>query len=82
MLLIMLFPHFGHLPMFLYPFVVLGVVWSYLKFRKQNFADIGFRFKAISIRSFLVGGSCGLTYAAVVYWVLTPLMGRLGFALE
>jgi len=80
MLFIMLFPHFGHLPMFIYPFVVLGVVWAYLKYRKQSFSDIGFRFKAISARSLLVGGLCGLAYAAFVYWLLSPLLSHLGFA--
>lgn len=79
-LLIMLFPHFGHLPMFLYPFVVLGILWAYLKYRKQKFSDIGFRFRDISVRSLLIGGTCGLAYAAFVFWLLTPLMDRLGFA--
>lgn len=78
-LLIMLFPHFGHLPMFLYPFVVLGILWGYLKYRKQKFSDSGFRFRDISVRSLLIGGSCGLAYAAFVFWLLTPLMDRLGF---
>jgi membrane protease YdiL (CAAX protease family) len=80
MVFITLFPHFGHLPMFLYPFVVLGILWAYLKYRKQTFADLGFRFKDISIRSLLVGGACGLAYAAFVFWLLTPLMDRIGFA--
>jgi membrane protease YdiL (CAAX protease family) len=78
-LFILLFPHFGHLPMFLYPFVVLGIVWGYLKYRQQNFATIGFRFSDLSVRSFFVGGICGLAYAAFVYWLLTPLMDQGGF---
>jgi len=80
MVFIMLFPHFGHLPMFLYPFVVLGILWAYLKYRKQTFSDIGFRFRDISVRSLLIGGTCGLAYAAFVFWLLTPLMDRMGFA--
>jgi membrane protease YdiL (CAAX protease family) len=76
---IILFPHFGHFPMLLYPGVVLGLVWGYLKLRHQNFENIGFRFRDISVKSLLIGGACGLAYAAFVYWLLTPFMAHLGF---
>jgi membrane protease YdiL (CAAX protease family) len=76
---VIIFPHIGILPMFAYPIFVLLVVWAYLKIYKQNFSSVGFRFRDISVKSFLYGALTGLTYAAFAYWLLDPLIGKLGF---
>src|ERR1700761_3894482 len=76
---VMLFPHFGHLPMYAFPFVVLGVIWIYLNLNGESFAAIGFRFSDLKMRAFLVGGTIGLLYAAFSYWILGPFITHLGF---
>ena len=76
---VMLFPHYAHLPMYAYPFVVLGLIWIYLNFNKESFASIGFRFADLKWRSFYIGGAIGLVYAAFNYWILGPFIIHLGF---
>jgi len=76
---VMLFPHYAHLPMYAYPFVVLGVIWIYLNFNKESFASIGFRFADLKWRAFYLGGAIGLVYAAFNYWILGPFIIHLGF---
>ena len=76
---VMLFPHYAHLPMYAYPFVVLGVIWVYLNFNNESFASIGFRFADLKWRAFYVGGAIGLAYAAFNYWLLGPFITHLGF---
>ena len=76
---VMLFPHYAHLPMYAYPFVVLGVVWIYLNFNKESFNSIGFRFSDLKFKAFYTGGTIGLLYAAFHFWVLGPFIVHLGF---
>ena len=76
---VMLFPHYGHLPMYAYPFVVLGVIWIYLNLNKESFNSIGFRFSDLKWRTFYFGGAIGLLYAAFHFWVLGPFITHLGF---
>jgi uncharacterized protein len=76
---VMLFPHFGHLPMYAFPFVVLGVIWIYLNLNGESFTSIGFRFSDLKMNTFLIGGTIGLLYAAFNYWVLGPFITHLGF---
>jgi membrane protease YdiL (CAAX protease family) len=76
---VMLFPHYGHLPMYAYPFVVLGVIWIYLNLNSESFNSIGFRFSDLKWRAFYVGGAIGLLYAAFHFWVLGPFITHLGF---
>lgn len=76
---VMLFPHYGHLPMYAYPFVVLGIVWIYQNLNGESFNSIGFRFSDLKWRAFYVGGAMGLLYAAFHYWLLGPFITHLGF---
>ena len=75
----MLFPHYAHLPMYAYPFVVLGVIWVYLNFNGESFNSIGFRFSDLKFKAFYTGGALGLLYAAFSFWILGPLITHLGF---
>jgi membrane protease YdiL (CAAX protease family) len=76
---VMLFPHYGHLPMYAYPFVVLGIIWIYLNLNHESFNSIGFRFADLKWRAFYVGGAIGLAYAAFHFWLLGPFITHLGF---
>ncbi|CAN5499037.1 hypothetical protein BH09BAC6_BH09BAC6_35360 [soil metagenome] len=73
-LFLVLFPHFGHLPMYIFPFVVLAALWLYLKLYRQNFNSIGFRFSDLTLASFLTGGLIGLLYAMTQLWAIGPLI--------
>lgn len=70
----MLFPHFAHLPMYAYPFVVLGVLWVYLNLTGESFSSIGFRFADLKWKAFYKGGFFGLIYAAFNFWLLGPFI--------
>jgi membrane protease YdiL (CAAX protease family) len=76
---VMLFPHYGHLPMYAYPFVVLGIIWIYLNLNGESFASIGFRFSDLKWQAFYLGGVIGLAYAAFHFWILGPFITHLGF---
>ena len=76
---VMLFPHYGHLPMYAYPFFVMGVVWIYLNLNGESFSSIGFRFSDLKLRAFYVGGLIGLAYAIFHFWILGPFIAHLGF---
>lgn len=75
----MLFPHYARLPMYAYPFVVLGMIWIYLNFNGESFNSIGFRFSDLKFKAFYTGGALGLVYAVFSFWALGPLITRLGF---
>lgn len=77
---VMLFPHYGHLPMYAYPFVVLGVIWVYLNLVGESFSSIGFRFDDLKWQAFYIGGNriavCGVSLLAAwpfvgPYWIQT-----------
>jgi len=76
---VMLFPHYGHLPMYAYPFVVLGVIWVYLNFNGESFNSIGFRFADLKWLAFYVGGAMGVVYAIFQFYLLGPFLTHLGF---
>lgn len=76
---VMLFPHYGHLPMYAYPFVVLGVIWVYLNFNGESYASIGFRFADLKWRTFYIGGAIGVVYAIFHFYLLGPFLIHLGF---
>lgn len=77
---VMLFPHYGHLPMYAYPFIVLGVIWIYLNFNGESFTSIGFRFADLKWRTLYIGGGIGLLYAFFHFWLLGPFISHvLGF---
>lgn len=76
---VMLFPHYAHLPMYAYPFVVLGVIWIYLNFNKESFDSIGFRFSDLKLKAFYTGAVIGLLYAVFQFGILGPFITHLGF---
>ena len=49
-------PHYAHLSIFIYPIVVLIVVWLYLKYiSKESFSDIFFSFKRFRVKAIWIG---------------------------
>jgi membrane protease YdiL (CAAX protease family) len=76
---VMLFPHYGHLPMYAYPFVVLGVIWISLNLIGESFTSIGFRFNDLQSKAVYIGGGIGLLYTAFHFWLLGPFLTHIGF---
>jgi len=70
-------PHVAGLPMIIYPPLILLIVYLYLRYYKQTFSNIGFRWKDISWRALIVGSILGVAWAAVLYFFLGPLVLRL-----
>jgi uncharacterized protein len=73
-LFVIVFPHVARLPMFIYPAVVLLVLWAYLRWKGQTFSDIGFRWRDLSLRAVLTGAIIGMVWAAIVTLLLGPLL--------
>jgi membrane protease YdiL (CAAX protease family) len=72
-----LVPHFGLMPIYVYPVVLLFICWIYLKLFGESFTNIGFRFSDISFKSLLVGCLLGATYFFFNYLFLGPLLQKL-----
>lgn len=78
-IILVIFPHIGLMPMYAFSILLLLLLGGYLKLFKERFSDIGFRLSDISFRSFWFGGAIGLGYATIIYWVVGPLLTSLGF---
>jgi len=76
---VMLFPHYGQLPMYAYPFLILGVLWLYLYLVGERFKNIGFRFAHFNWRAIGIGGIAGLLFAVFNFELLGPWLMHLGF---
>jgi membrane protease YdiL (CAAX protease family) len=70
-------PHVASLPMIIYPPLILLVTYLYLRYYKQTFADIGFRWKDLCWRAMIIGGTLGVAWASVLYFILGPLILKL-----
>jgi len=54
-------PHYANLTIFIYPIVVLIIVWLYLKYiSKESFSDIFFSFKRFQVKSIWIGAICAI----------------------
>ena len=69
---VVVFPHAAGLPMFIYPLVVLVVLWIYLRWTGRTFSAIGFCWSDLSWKSFFVGGLAGAVYTVFLFLALGP----------
>ena len=74
MAFVCILPHAASMPMIVYVPIILLVLWGYLHSRGMSFANIGFRWKDISWRSFVIGVLLGIGWAALVYLMVGPLI--------
>src|SRR6478672_9757712 len=72
-----LVPHFGLMPIDIYPVVLLFICWVYLKLFHESFDDIGFRFSDFSLKTLLIGCLMGTAYFFFTYFLLGPLLQKL-----
>ena len=76
-LFLLIFPHVSGVPMLLYPALGLLLLWGYGKLTGRTLSSFGFRWRDCTIKSFLIGCLTGVAYAALLYWVIGPLLLRI-----
>jgi len=69
-----LFPHFGILPIYAYPVVLLLILWLWLRLQEKGFRTVGFQWNRIPGRALLIGVALGALYFLLDYFILGPLI--------
>lgn len=66
-------PHSGFIPLpFIYAIPIILFVWLYLKYKGENFTNIGFRIKSFSLKPVLVGMLVGVVFFSFSQLILFP----------
>lgn len=72
--IVVLLPHAGLLPSFLYSIPILLFVWIYLKYFGEKFSDIGFSFKSFSLKSVLIGSVAAIVILSFMQLIFFPVL--------
>lgn len=72
--LIAIFPHIGHIPLFGYSLPLLLLIWLLLKKSDENFSSIGFNFKSINLKSALIGTLSAVLILSFMQLIFFPLV--------
>ncbi|MGZ3935390.1 MAG: CPBP family intramembrane glutamic endopeptidase [Flavisolibacter sp.] len=71
------FPHYGGLPIFGYPLIVLALIWAYLHFvTGERWGDLYFRFKRFRVSAVWIGIAGAILLSCFFQWVWQPFMNR------
>jgi membrane protease YdiL (CAAX protease family) len=71
-------PHYAQLTIFIYPVVILLLVWLFLKYiSKENFSDLFFDFKRFQFRSIWIGLIAAIALSVFFRFAWDPLINRL-----
>src|SRR6266496_15929 len=71
-------PHYAGLTIFIYPIVVLIVVWVYLKYiSKENFSDFFFSFRRFEFQSIWIGIISAILLSLFFKFAWDPLINRI-----
>ena len=70
------FPHLGLAPLFLYTIPVLLVVWMVLRHHGDNFADVGFLPRTLTLRAAVVGAISAVSFLAFMQLAFFPILER------
>ncbi len=71
-------PHYARLTIFLYPLVILIVVWLYLKYiSKENFGDLFFSFRRFEIRAIWTGIIAAVLLSLFFQFAWDPLINKI-----
>ena len=71
-----IFPHFGILPIYAYPPVLLFICWLWLRVQGKDFSTLGFKWDKVPLRSFWVGALAAIVYFGLYHFLLGPLFTR------
>ena len=73
-----LFPHFSGLPIFIYPIIVLPIVWLSLKYIfKENFSDLLFSFKRFEFKTVWMGMIAAIILSCFFQFAWDPLINKI-----
>jgi membrane protease YdiL (CAAX protease family) len=71
-------PHYAQLTIFIYPIVVLVVIWLFLKYvSKENFTDLLFSFKRFEFRAVWIGIVAAILLSCFFQFVWEPLINKI-----
>jgi membrane protease YdiL (CAAX protease family) len=71
-------PHYAGLTIFIYPVVVLIVVWLFLKYiSKENFSDLFFSFRRFEIRAIWIGIIAAILLSLFFQFAWSPLVNKI-----
>jgi membrane protease YdiL (CAAX protease family) len=71
-------PHYAGLTIFIYPIVVLIVVWVYLKYiSKENFSDLFFSFRRFEFQSIWIGIISAILLSLFFKFAWDPLITKI-----
>ena len=71
-------PHYANLTIFIYPIVVLVVVWLYLKYiSKESFSDIFFSFKRFQVKAIWIGIIAAILLSLFFRFAWDPLINSI-----
>ena len=70
------FPHFGLLPIFAYPVLLLLICWLWLRLQKRDFSTLGLIWSKTTARSLWLGVAFGIVYFLLYYFVIGPVLSR------
>jgi uncharacterized protein len=71
-------PHYAGLTIFIYPIVVLTIVWIYLKYiSKESFSDLFFSFKRFKIKAIWIGIISAILLTLFFQFAWHPLINKI-----
>jgi membrane protease YdiL (CAAX protease family) len=71
-------PHYAHLPIFIYPIIVLLVIWLFLKYiSKENFASLFFSFKRFEFKAVWLGVIAAILLSCFFQFAWEPLINKI-----
>ena len=71
-------PHYANLPIFIYPVIILLVVWLFLKYVSgETFADIFFSFKRFEIKAIWIGIIAAICLSLFFRFAWDPLVNSI-----
>jgi len=72
--LVVILPHTGLFPNFLYSIPIILFVWLYLRYFGEQFSDIGFSFKNFSFKAVCIGTIAAILILAFLQLVFFPVL--------
>ena len=78
MIFAVLFPHTGIIPFpFAYSIPVLLLIWTFLRYQKETFRNIGFRISEFGLKPILIGSIAGILLFFFLNWIFFPLLNTI-----
>ena len=76
--IVVLVPHSGLIPLpFAYSIPILLLIWLYLKYHGENFADLGFSIKSFSLKSVLIGCVAAILIFSFLQLIFFPILNSI-----